>query len=168
MEPITAAYLAYQSFKIGTEIFGLFSDRNQDIIYGQRIYREKQYAKLSAAQTINILINQGEELENSNRVLEGASGKEFDPTSGSYRVIQSTVAQATADDIQATTLSGNIELSKLDQLREEHKRKTASIMFGRLGNIGSSVYEGYDFWAKRQVPKRKFAVNYDTTYGSGE
>ena len=168
MEPITMAYLGYQGFKVGTEIFGLFNDRNQDALYGHRIYREKQYAKLSAAQTINVLLDQGEQLENNNKVLEGASGKEYDPTSGSFRVIQSTVAKATADDIQAATLSGNIELSKLDQLREEHKKKTIGIMFGRLGKIGSSAYEGYDFWAKRQVSKRKFGVNYDTAYGSGE
>lgn len=155
MEPITMAYLAYQGFKVGTEVFGLFNDRNQDALYGQRIYREKQYAKLNAAQTINVLLDQSEQLENSNRVLEGASGKEYDPSAGSFRVIQSTVAQATADDIQAATLSGNIELSKLDQLREEHKKKTASIMFGRLGKISGSVYEGYDFWAKREVPKVK-------------
>jgi len=168
MEPITMAYLGYQAFKVGTEVVGLFNDRNQDALYGHRIYREKQYAKLNAAQTINVLLDQGEQLENNNKVLEGASGKEYDPTSGSFRVIQSTVAKATADDIQAATLTGNIELSKLDQLREEHKKKTMSVMFGRLGNIAGSTYEGYDFWAKRNEPKRKFGVNYDTAYGSGE
>ena len=76
MEPITMAYLGYQGFKVGTEIFGLFNDRNQDALYGHRIYREKQYAKSSAAQTINVLLDQGEQLENNNKVLEGASGKE--------------------------------------------------------------------------------------------
>jgi len=155
MEPVTMAYLAYQGFKIGTEVFNIFNTRNQDTLYSYKIRREKQVAKLNAAETINLLLEQGTQLENNNRVLEGASGKEFDPSSGSFRVIQSTVAKATADDIQTATLSGNIALGKLDQLREKHKQESLNVIFGSIGKIGTASYEGYDFWEKRQKPKVK-------------
>ena len=115
-------------------------------------YYETQMSKLNAAQTVNILMDQGKSVEQSNKVLMGASGQDYDPYSGSFRVIQSDVAKKTAQDVQSAILSGKFAVSKLDQLYEENKREASAVIFGELGKIATSTYEGYDFWNSRQTP----------------
>ena len=99
MDPATLAVL-YTAYQVGSSVYNIFSAKNQSTLYGHRIRREKQMSKLNAAQTVNILMDQGKSIEQSNKVLMGASGQDYDPTSGSFRVIQSDVAKKTAQDVK--------------------------------------------------------------------
>ena len=153
MDPATLAllYTGYKGIEVGVSIFNIFSARNQSALYGHRIHREKQMSKLNAAQTVNIIMDQGKSMEQSNKVLMGASGQDYDPTSGSFRVIQSDVAKKTALDVQSAILSGKYAVSKLEQLYQENKKEAAAVIFGELGKIAGSTYEGYDFWNSRRT-----------------
>tara|TARA_R100000951_G_C2649014_1_gene183683 strand:+ start:2768 stop:3436 length:669 start_codon:yes stop_codon:yes gene_type:complete len=151
MDPVTLAFLAYKGFEAGTSILNIFNARNQSALYGHRIHREKQMSKLNAAQTVNIIMDQGKSMEQSNKVLMGASGQDYDPTSGSFRVIQSDVAKKTALDVQSAILSGKYAVSKLEQLYQENKKEASAVIFGELGKIAGSTYEGYDFWNSRRT-----------------
>ena len=78
MDPATLAVL-YTAYQVGSSVYNIFSAKNQSTLYGHRIRREKQMSKLNAAQTVNILMDQGKSIEQSNKVLMGASGQDYDP-----------------------------------------------------------------------------------------